>query len=256
MWKLLGPGILHVWLSTWRFWNSVTVHSFDGSDSSRESGLCSLGWGTHMSCWFMMFKSGQPPTWQESSSNGSGSQARSQAGCFLVVSVFCWTNVLAVYVFCVLPNECFSLRMPYFAFLFPRGTLWGTVPWCLCWRTRQALVLGSETLWDKEGWTPTVQPDSCYLIGNPGDTFHCFPQQPQWKKHSKKKKSFPLLPSALNWCLFQTLSHCPFEKQALIFFFFFFWLFPDIIISVFRTFSPSVSVILENDLANRAMKMH
>lgn len=35
-----------------------------------------------------------------------------------------------------------------------------------------------------------------------------------------------------------------------------FWLFLDIIISVFRTFSPSVSVISENDLANRAMKTH
>lgn len=166
-----------------------------------------------------MFKSGQSPTCQESSSNGSGGQARSQAGCFLVVSVFCWTNVLAVYVFCVLPNECFSLRMPYFAFLFPPGTLWGTVPWCLCWRTRQALVLGSETLWDKEGWTPTVQPDSCYLIGNPGDTFHCFPQQPQWKKHSKKKKKFPSSSQCFELMFVSDTVSLSFWKTGIDFFF-------------------------------------
>lgn len=182
-----------------------------------------------------------------------GVEARHGAkpGAFLLCLCFVERMFLlcTCFVFCRMSVSLWE--MPYFAFLFPRGTLWGTVPWCLCWRTRQALVLGSETLWDKEGWTPTVQPDSCYLIGNPGDTFHCFPQQPQWKKHSVKKKVSLFFPALWTDVCFRHCLIVLLKNRH-----WFFWLFPDIIISVFRTFSPSVSVILENDLANRAMKMH
>lgn len=114
---------------------------------------------------------------------------------------------LGVFLFCL----CFVewTFLPCACFVFCQMSLWECLALCTCsfvghWGTvlllkdQAGLVLGSETLWDKEGWSPAVQPDSCYLIGNWGDTFHwyipLFPSAATVKKHSKKKKNSLFFP--------------------------------------------------------------
>lgn len=181
-----GALILYAWLAAWRFWETVKEqHGFNGRDCSCEQGL----WEMHVpstpaGSWCSRVDS--PLLSKKVDKMWVAAQPGATPGCFLVVCLFC-----------VLLNECFSLKI---LCLFMSQL----VPWCFCSVATQAQPYGMR-------W--------CGCVGGWGDAFHPVPEKP--------RSSLCL---ELILMFVSDIFLLSFLKIGIEF-----WLFLGVIVSVFRT---------------------